>query len=211
MRFSRAFIALFVEFARHVARIQALPLDDALLRFSPLDPSLGLGRDLDRRHATWQTFVAGLAEDRQAVEWTHAFYLQRRTEVRADEADRRRAFGCFSYSVWPGHRVRIHFRNAEVDSHGPLGRDRRPQRRAELTAMFRHLHERVPATATVVGGSWLYNIEAYRRLFPPEFLATGRVGANEYPFIALWGQFLDRHGHLRPTTARTSWAGSGDT
>jgi hypothetical protein len=91
----------------------------------------------------------------------------------------------------------------------PARRDRRTQRLAELATMFRHLQAVVPATATVVGGSWLYNIEAYRRLFPPEFLATARAGANEYRFLALWGQFLDRHGHLRATTARTFLDGLG--
>jgi hypothetical protein len=69
--------------------------------------------------------------------------------------------------------------------------------------MFHHLRNVLPAAATVVGGSWLYNIDAYRRLFPPEFLATSRVGAAEYQFIAQRGQFLDRHGEVRPMMART--------
>jgi hypothetical protein len=34
-------------------------------------------------------------------------------------------------------------------------------------------------------------------------------GPNEYRFIALWGQFLDRHGHLKATTARTLLDGLG--
>jgi hypothetical protein len=62
--------------------------------------------------------------------------------------------------------------------------------------------ERGASTATVVGGSWLYNIDAYHRLFPPGFLATARAGPNEYQFIALWGQFLDRHGRVKPRIAR---------
>ena len=44
--------------------------------------------------------------------------------------------------------------------------------------MFWHLRSLVPPTATAVGGSWLYTIEAYCRLFPPGYLATAQVGAS---------------------------------
>jgi hypothetical protein len=67
--------------------------------------------------------------------------------------------------------------------------------------MFRHLVSVVPPTATVVGGSWLYNIDAYRRLFPPSSWRRPGAGPNEYQFIALWGQFLDRHGRVKPLIA----------
>ena len=68
--------------------------------------------------------------------------------------------------------------------------------------MFRHLRDEHPAPHTVVGGSWLYNIDAYRRLFPPEYLATAKIGDAEYQFLAQWGQFLDCHGHLKAPVAQ---------
>ena len=46
------------------------------------------------------------------------------------------------------------------------------------------------------GGSWLYNIDAYRRLFPPEYLATAKPVGYELEFWALWSQFL--RGGFRP-------------
>jgi hypothetical protein len=52
---------MIVQFARHAARIQALSLDEALFRFTPLYPSLGLGGDFDPRHPTWRAFVEALA------------------------------------------------------------------------------------------------------------------------------------------------------
>jgi hypothetical protein len=153
--------------------------------------------------------VTGLPVHRDLVHWTHTFYLQRQTDSPATDADAPPAFGCFSYALWPGDRIRIHFWNCEADDHSPIGRERTPRRLAELAAMFRHLVSAVPSTATVVGGSWLYNLEAYRRLFPPRFLATSRIGENEYRFLALWGQFLDRHGHVRAASARTFLEGLG--
>jgi hypothetical protein len=203
LRFSREFIALMVQFAQHVARIKSLPLDEALLRYTPLYLNLGLPRDFDPLHPLWQVFVAGITPHQALVDWTYTFYLQQHTAVPADVAERHPAFGCFYYALWSENRVRIHFQNGEPVNHSPLSRTRRPQRLAELTAMFRHLRSVVPPTATVVGGSWLYNIDAYRRLFPPTYLATAHVGANEYQFLALWGQFLDRYGHVKPTIART--------
>jgi hypothetical protein len=190
-----------VRFAEHVARIRRLPLDEALLRFTPLYLSFGLPRDFDRRHPVWQAFVAGSSSDTALVDWTHAFHLERHSEIRIAAPDP--AFGCFYYAVWPENRVRIHFQNAEPSGCGPLSRERRPQRLAELAAMFRHLRQALPSSATVVGGSWLYNVDAYRRLFPPAFLATSQAGDGEYQFMAQWGQLLDRHGHVRPAAART--------
>jgi hypothetical protein len=203
LRFSREFIALMLQFAQHVARIKLLPLDEALLRFTPLYLSFGLPRDFDPLHPLWQAFVAGLTPHQALVDWVYTFYLQQQTDMPVDVAKRHPAFGCFYYALWPENRVRLHFQNGETVSHSPLSRTRRPQRLAELAAMFRHLRSLVLPTATVVGGSWLYNLDAYCRLFPPAYLATAQVDANEYQFLALWGQFLDRHGHVQPTIART--------
>ena len=201
MRFSREFVAFTLEFAQHVQRIKGLPLDEALLHFTHLYLSFGLPRDFDRLNPVWRAFVAGFTSPRDLVEWTYTFYLQQQTRVRADAVPIDPAFGCFSYVVWPHNRVRLHFQNVETPDHSALSRVHHRQRLAELAAMFRHLRDLLPSNATVVGGSWLYNIEAYRRLFPLAFLATAQVGANEYQFMAQWGQFLDRHGQIKPTIA----------
>jgi hypothetical protein len=73
---------------------------------------------------------------------------------------------------------------------------------AELKAMFKHLKEVVSDTSPVVGGSWLYNIEAYRRLFPISYLETAQVGEDEYQFLALWGQFLLADGNVHQRLAQ---------
>jgi hypothetical protein len=54
----------------------------------------------------------------------------------------------------------------------------------------------------VAGASWLYNIEAYRRLFPPPYLATARVVGDRFQRMPLWGQFLDHRGDLKPAIVR---------
>jgi hypothetical protein len=54
----------------------------------------------------------------------------------------------------------------------------------------------------VVGASWLYNVDAYRRLFPPAYLATARVLPGRFRHMPLWGQFVDRRGAIRERAAR---------
>jgi hypothetical protein len=56
-------------------------------------------------------------------------------------------------------------------------------------------------SARVVGASWLYNLDAYRRLFPPAYLATARVLPGRYRHMPLWGQFVDRRGEVREKPA----------
>ena len=72
-----------------------------------------------------------------------------------------------------------------------------PTRKAELSAMFRHIKENHPDVETVRGGSWLYNISAYRRLFPLDYVRTAKPVGYETGFWALWGQFIARDGSLR--------------
>jgi hypothetical protein len=48
---------------------------------------------------------------------------------------------------------------------------------------------------TIVGTSWLYNLEAYQRLFPAAYTSSTRV-VRRFQAMPPWGQFLDRHGQV---------------
>jgi hypothetical protein len=54
----------------------------------------------------------------------------------------------------------------------------------------------------VVGASWLYNLDAYRRLFPVAYVASARVLEGRFRHMPLWGQFLDRRGETRGGVTR---------
>ncbi len=102
--------------------------------------------------------------------------------------------------------VRIHFRNRfNANAHGPLHASNVAQRRADLTAMVASIAERWPETKAIIGGSWLYNLEAYRRLFPTEFGAsrTPLVGPRPTHGLSTWGQFLDYRGSAKPDVVAT--------
>lgn len=100
--------------------------------------------------------------------------------------------------------VRIHFRNRfNEDAVGPLHVSNYAQRRAELTAMFGHVAREWPAARSVVGQSWLYNTEGYRRLFPAAYTGSRRtvVGPRPLHGLSTWGQFLDFRGRAKPDIA----------
>lgn len=48
----------------------------------------------------------------------------------------------------------------------------------------------------------MYNLPAYRRLFPASYLATAQVIGQRFRYMPLWGQFLDRYGEVRKRTRR---------
>lgn len=192
--YGRAFFDLQLRFARKVAALSGLPLADALLQYTNLYVRFGLGRDFDPDHAIWREYVAGLRDADDLPEWTYRFYLTRPETEPPDIVATR---GCFSYARLGGDRLRLHFRNAEGDGRSALASDRRGRRIAELAALFAHLRHTSDGAARIVGASWLYNLEAYRRLFPASYLATARVASRRFQHMPLWGQFLDRHGEVR--------------
>jgi hypothetical protein len=197
--YARAFFDLQFEFAERVATLSGLLLPDALLQYTNLYIRFGLGREPDRTHADWQKYVAGLREAHDGREWTYRFYLERAQAAGGPPVIAR--FGCFAYARLRGDRLRLHFQNTEVEGASSLGRASRSQRVADLAALFGHVKATEREPLSVVGASWLYNLEAYRRLFPKSYLATARVLRGRFQRMPLWGQFLDRHGGIKQNRA----------
>jgi hypothetical protein len=197
--YARPFFDLQFRFAEAVAQLAALPLPRALLDYTNFYIRFGLGRAFDPSHPGWQEYVAGLRDAGDGREWTHRFYASRSPVVTPPNVVA--TSGCFSCARLDNDRIRLHFHNAETEGHAPLSCDRQPQRMTDLTALFQHVKRSTSRPLRVVGASWLYNLEAYRRLFPKAYLATARVVAGRFRHMPLWGQFVDRHGAIRPAVA----------
>lgn len=124
----------------------------------------------------------------------YKFYLASATQ----DYRRGRPFGCF----WcehdeRAHAIRLHFTNKDPGTPGALSSERQLQRLLELRQMFEHVRESHPNATSVMGFSWLYNIEPYRRLFPEPYVASARAIFNWFESGAIWGQFLNSAGQLR--------------
>jgi len=195
-----ALLDLQVEFARVVSDRAGLPLSRALLDYTNLYVRFGLGRAFDAQHPGWRQYVEGLARGVDPRVWTRELYARRPGPV--EPPGLVATFGCFSYADLDGERIRLHFHDAETGGGSPLAKDRQQARRAELAALFAHVGRTRGGPRRVVGRSWLYNVEAYRRLFPPAYLANARPLKDAFRYMPLWGQFVTRSGRLREAAAQ---------
>jgi len=193
MNWSRAYVGILLRFAMRAAEIEGVSMDTALLRFTPFYLNLGLTHSFAPDDPTWQEFLAGYRDASEPVAWVHSFYLAHaRTSGESP-------YGCFSYAYEPDTRsIRFHFANRDTSGYGPLSDERLQARRRDLIAMFADIQREVPSADAVRGRSWMYNLAAYRRLFPPEYAGAADPVVPEFQYMSLWGQFLDRHGEARP-------------
>jgi len=196
----REYFEVQLLFAETLADRTSCTLSDTCLKFTNLYRRFGLGRtDGGALSAEWTRYADGLercASGPDRLEWTVAFFA----DASPEESVTRR-FGCFSYElVNPDHVVRIHFSNRDsADDCGPLARVKADRRISELREMFGFIQAHHPSARIVRGGSWLYNLEAYRRLFPPEYVAsTFEPKRVRLDGTSSWGQLLDFRGFVKP-------------
>lgn len=195
MVFSREFFDLQFSFAEKVSALSGMPLGAALLDYTNFYVRFGLGREFDPQHESWQTYLAGLRVAGDVRAWTYRFYLNDPEATTAPAVVA--TFGCFSYALASANHIRLHFRNAEAGSHSPLAVARVAQRRAELAALFEHVRINAGENFFVVGVSWLYNLDAYRRLFPSVYGRSARIIRGRFRSMPLWGQFVDYRGQVK--------------
>jgi hypothetical protein len=205
--FPRAFLELQLTFAEHVSSSLGIPLQQALLEYTNLYVRLGLGRDLEPTQPAWKAYVAGYLRASDRLEWTYQCYLENAEQNTTPVL--RATFGCFSYAILDGGAAKLHFRNTEAAT-SPLASAAAAQRRAELTALFAHLRETEPGGTQVLGSSWLYNLEAYRRLFPQAYTGTAVATPLRYHSMSLWGQFVDHRLELKTQLAQRFLAAVGN-
>lgn len=192
------FISTQLAFARRMSELSDARLEGTLIDCTNIRTLLNIDvthKTADRSEG-WQTFLRGLRNAPDPDRWAYDYYLER--EKDEPEIDASEGFGCFYYS-YPFRdqpKVRLHFRNVDPSGRGALSLERVHVRRSELTSLLREVTEKHPDAETVRGGSWLYNIGPYCRLFPPEYIASIKPVGYELQFWALWGQFL--RGGFRP-------------
>ena len=202
IQYAKEFLILQVRFAQKIAEVSDQALENVLMDHTMLRNLFNLRVSHDIPNPLWDEFIKGLCASDNPEDWTYSFYLQRMA-AEPDPSDERKFFGCFSYVYpWRGtKKLRLHFENRETSDHGTLSKERMTLRKSELSAMFRYIQANHPDVETVRGGSWLYNIPAYLRLFPPDYVKTAKPVGYETTFWALWGQFVARHGSVRQPAA----------
>jgi hypothetical protein len=200
---NRPHFDLQLHFAEALARKSTRPLVETLTFHTQLHRRLAYGNVARMPPAPGFLVLA----ERVAAQPEHAVRLALIVSAFAERAapappDGAIDQGCFRFETPDarGH-VRIHFRNRDSTGElGPLHPTKAAQRRTELAALVALLVQEHPEANSIDGGSWLYNLERYRRLFPVEFVASRQppVGPRMIHGGSTWGQFLDFRGAVRP-------------
>ena len=193
-----------LRFAARMAELADLSLGEAAYRHTNLSRRFGQGIPvLTPPTEPWLAFTARLEAAGSLAEQVALSQAMFRSA--ADEAlplPGQERFGCFAFEPPKDGVVKIHFNNKDTDeAGGPLTSTKVGRRRAELAAMTRRIAERHPEATHISGRSWLYNLEAYRRLFPPEYVASRAAASGPVHLTGTssWGQMIDSREAVRPT------------
>jgi len=184
-------------FARKVSAVTGIPIEEALLKYTSCYKRIGIEDwDFNASHPTWQSFMDRINGGQSVA--AAAYQLSR---AGSDVTKKTHRFGCMGFDC-RGDVVIMHFRNDFSSSEGPLSKYQIPARFLELRKMFEYIFEHHKDTRIVEGFSWLYNYEAYRRLFPAEYTSNMEwVGDSPVRIHSTWGQLIDSSGGLHSERA----------
>jgi len=193
------YFGLQLRLAALMADAKGLALREALDLYTNLRRRLGLFESDD---PNWLAFLDEMEAASSEAERLALTLARHRQAPAVPRPAYQVPFGCFACEP-PNEdgALRIHFMNVDVGAEpGPLSAARRGERLAELAEMFGFIRGEHPAAKQVIGGSWLYNLEAYRRLFPPAYGASRRVpdGPVRLGGTSTWGQMVDHRGLVKP-------------
>ncbi|CAN7615322.1 hypothetical protein LJR129_004663 [Acidovorax sp. LjRoot129] len=191
------YFSLQLKFAMCYAVNAAVPVDVAIDRCTNLRRRLNLWGDTGA--SRWALFLDRVksAVDDHAEQVALCAEFQRPLSY----VEVKRSFGCFSYDPPDAHgTLRIHFVAPDGISSSPLAIENSSARRAELQDLISYVQRTELSVTTVRGVSWLYNLQAYRRLFPAAYSAS--VQSARFPLhlngSSTWGQVLNWRQEVKP-------------
>ncbi|MCE9585426.1 hypothetical protein K8Q94_02285 [Candidatus Nomurabacteria bacterium] len=187
--YPREFFQMQVDFAKRVAEVSGIPLNQALLEYTNFYSRFKIGRKIDASNPVWQEFIASI-NDKDISEQVYDFYLKRK-DVHLEKREKKK-FGCFDCEYQPEEEcVYVHFGNREENG-SPLDNINLSKRLEELKHMFEYVKNNCPKAKVVKGSSWLYNLPKYRRFYPPEYTENPKPAMRHDAGLSNWGQFLDK-------------------
>lgn len=188
-------------FASKLSRVGDIPLAEALLNYTTFYRRIGIenwGWNHNPSEPKWQRFEEIVEAGSDPAELAYSLYVMdfyKKEHVPTDS--------CFTYEYdEKENEVYIHFRN-NFSGQSPLSKTNLPLRRDELEKIFKEVSVKHPDAKKVSGGSWIYSLETYRSLFPPEYIKNLEQVDRGFKGVGLWGQFLTSSGALNQRRAQT--------
>lgn len=199
----RSYFEAQLRLARRISELTGVGIGETAFRFTNFHRRLGFGPPGEAPSEGWTAYAARLnpLSDLEAqTALTAQAFLGGRDEILPLPGQA--GFGCFAHDPPDADGVvRIHFHNKDTDeAGGPLAAPKADRRLAELATMVRHVLENHPGARAIRGKSWLYNLPAYRRLFPPDYAASRVLAAGPLRLqgTSSWGQLIDSREAIRP-------------
>lgn len=204
---ARNFFSVQLDYAATLSRMAGLPLPEAITFHTNLHRLFAYGnlskQPPDTDFLRLADRIAALPDPNDRLDQLVLAYAERPADPwPADRFPFGNHFACEAPTA--EGIVRIHFRNRfNTQEHGPLHASHIAQRRKDLREMFGFVVSNWPKSRSIVGQSWLYNTEGYRRLFPKAYADSRKPleGPRTFHGLSTWGQFVDFRGHAKPDLA----------
>ena len=196
-QYDKEFFELQIQFAKKLSEVSGIPFPELLFSHTGLYHFFRLGKVMDVNNPVWQEFIS--QGDQHMAERAYDLYLQverARESSPENKKPRRMKFGCFQHEYSKEEKtVYMHFGNRE-EKDSPFADT--GKRKRELKTMFEYIKVNHPEAEYVRGDSWMYHLEKYKEIFPPEYSANGEPSRTTYLALSTWGQFLDRNHKTKP-------------
>lgn len=200
--------ALQLDFVEAFAQRTGLPFGIAVTFHTNLHRRFGFGRPAkEGSPPAWDDFVRRLGDTRTRTARIDCIKAFARERLASWSGTGERQFGCFGFEPPKDGVIRLHFSpNDTQDGTGPLAHTKVSRRFDELADMFAFIRrEHAADVKYVAGGSWLYNLDAYKRLFPLAYIVSLRIHTAPSALFggSWWGQFVDHRGTVVGDRVRT--------
>jgi hypothetical protein len=208
-----AHFSLQYEYANRTAKVLNIPIEQTLMEFTqfwrrihnPLELKANkMEWSFDSTTPQWRELSDRINHNEPADIVAYELYIKNNSTVETEK----NYFGCFRYNfiqqvVDEKGIIEIHFKNRDTSKYGPLTKERKHARFHDLKSMFEYISKNHPEAKVVRGGSWLYNLNSYRRLFPKIFTKDMKVEEIPFPRTSgIWGQFLTSDGKVNDSMKR---------
>lgn len=200
MVYTKSYIEFQYRFVKVLVDKFNLNTLEAIFDYTNIYLLLTLDFSFNKENDIWKDFIKNYQDN---TEYIYIKYLESNNNSKRRDIEKSEPFGCFSYHYEEDDKsIKLHFSNNDTSEFGPLSKERIEVRKIELVEMFKEIKNKYPVAQNVKGKSWLYNFEAYKRLFPSPFVKSLKeyVG-DEWKYMTLWGQFLDSKGSVKADLA----------
>jgi hypothetical protein len=189
--YPKELISLIIEYAKKKSEISKSDLIETIKNHTPIYYLIGnYDWKFKEDSIYWKEFLERNKQEEYLVELIYDMYIKNHQEF-SDH----KWFGCFGYRFIEDDNgngiVKIHFLNDRTSSEGPLASSQKENRLKELKELFEDVKKNHPNAKYVQGGSWLYNLESYKRLFPKEYINNMDSIDPKPQMLVIWGQFIN--------------------